>query len=192
MVQTMKRLLIIPLLILLIFQAAGQNKKIKFTSVNQIGLISGSSGESWILQTINGIKKEKWFAGAGAGLDFYNQRTVPLFLDLRKEVSNKMNTPFMYADAGINIAWLNFIEREEKRFPKTSPGLFYDLGFGWKLSCKNKRAFLISAGYTFKQVKEKVRSPIWSPAPTPTLEGENYERYNYLYRRIVIKAGIML
>jgi hypothetical protein len=189
--RTIKTFLITPLLFILIIEVAGQNKKIKFSSVNQFGLLSGSSGESWMLQTINGIKKDKWFAGAGAGLDFYNERTVPLFLDLRKELSNKINTPFIYADAGLNFPWLNSIQRQQKQFPKTSPGLFYDLGIGWKLSGKNNRGFLVSAGYSFKQVKEKVKS-VWWPAPTPQLEFENYERYNYLYRRVVIKVGFML
>ena len=45
---TMKTFLIILVLFILIIEVAGQNKKIKFSSVNQFGLLSGSSGESWM------------------------------------------------------------------------------------------------------------------------------------------------
>lgn len=182
---------LIAFLILFINKAEGQNQKIKFSSVNQAGLLSGSRGEAFMVQTINGIKKDKWFAGVGIGLDYYGARTIPLVLDLRRELSNRKNTPFVYADAGINFLWLTSFQKQQKQFPTSSPALFYDAGIGWKLSGKNNRGFLFSAGYSFKQVKEKVKHPWW-PAPTPQLESENYEHHNYLYRRVVVKVGFQL
>lgn len=190
-VQRMKVLLMMPFLILFMLRATGQNKKIKFSSINQVGLLSGGMGEAFMLQTINGIKKDKWFAGAGTGLDFYRERTIPLFVAIRRDLINRINTPFVYADAGISFSWLNSFQKQLKQFPISSPGLFYDLGIGWKLSGKNNRGYVFSAGYSFKQVKEKVKYSWW-PAPTPRLESENYERHNYLYRRIVIKVGFQL
>jgi hypothetical protein len=188
----MKHLLIIILFsIFLSFSSTGQDVKAKYSTVNQVGLLSGAKGDWLTVQTINGVKKQKWFAGAGVGLDYYNVRTIPLFLDVRRYMLNKKNTPFAYADAGINFLWLNDSQKAEKSFPTSSPGLFYDLGIGWKLSGKNNGGFILSAGYTFKQVKEKVKY-MWWPAPTPQLEAENYERYNYLYRRIVVKVGLQL
>lgn len=175
---------------MVIFKTNGQNQKIKFSSINQVGLLSGDKGDRWMLQTINGLEKDKWFAGAGIGLDFYNYRTIPLFFDIRRDITNKKNTPFAYADAGINFLWLNSIQRGQEQFPSSSPGLFYDLGVGWKLSGKNNRGFLFSAGYSFKQVKEKVKS--WWLAPTPQLQSEDFQRYNYLHRRLVVKIGIEL
>lgn len=174
-----------------IYTAQGQDQKIKFSSVNQAGLLVGSRGEAFMIQTINGIKKDKWFAGAGTGLDFYNQRTIPLFIDIRRDVTNRKNTPFAYADAGINFLWLNFIQKEQQQISTSSPGLFYDLGIGWKLSGKNNRGFIFSAGYSFKQVKEKVKQ-LWWTSPTPQLETENYEHHNYLFRRVVVKLGLVL
>ncbi len=186
----MKSIFITPFLILLTFAATAQNPKIKFASINQVVLLSGGKGEAFAVQTINGIKKGKWFAGPGVGLDFYNERTVPLFLDVRRDLSLCKNTLFAYADAGVNFSWLTSDQKQQKQFPKTSPGIFYDLGLGWKLSGKNNRGFLMSAGYSFKQVKEKVS--YWEPAPFPQSDPQNYERYNYLYRRVIIKVGFML
>ena len=56
-----------------------------FQSLLQGGLLDGAAGPSWQLQTINGIYYKTWFAGIGVGLDYYTMRTIPLFLDLRKE-----------------------------------------------------------------------------------------------------------
>lgn len=192
-VQAFRILLMIPFLVLFTVKATGQNKKIKFSSINQVGLLSGSTGEAFMLQTINGLKKDNWFAGLGTGLDFYRERTIPLFLDIRRDliIFNRINTPFIYADAGMNFSWLKATQREQKQFPTSSPGLVYDVGIGWKLSGKHNRGYIFSAGYSFKQVKEKVKYLWWS-APTVRLESENYERYTYLYRRIVVKVGIIL
>ncbi len=116
---------------------------------------------------------------------------LPLFVDVRRDITSKKNTPFVYADAGVNFLWLNFIQKEQKQFPSSSPGLYYDLGLGLKLSGKNNRGFIVSAGFSYKQVKEKVKYGWW-PAPTPQLESENFQHYNYLYRRIIIKIGFVL
>jgi hypothetical protein len=184
------KILIIPLLIFLSLPSISQDRRIKFNSINQVGLISGSAGEAFMLQSVNGLKKDKWFTGAGIGLDFYNERTIPLFFDIRRDLVSKKNTPFAYIDAGVNFLWLNSIEKEQKQFSSSSPGLFYDLGIGLRLSGQNNRGFILSAGYSFKQVKENIKSS-WL-APTPELGSDNYLRYNYLYRRIVIKMGIQL
>lgn len=186
----MKRIYFISFFILLLFNCSAQSQKIKFSSVNQVGLLSGAKGEAFTIQTINGVNKGKWFAGAGTGLDFYNERTVPLFLDVRRDVNNQKNTPFVYADGGVNLAWLNSIQKQEKSFPKTPPGLYYDFGIGWKLAGKNNKGFIVSAGYSLKQVKENVKSFLWEPISQSLIQ--TIERYNYQYRRIVIKIGFIL
>lgn len=163
--------------------------KIRYSSINQMGLLAGANKESFLVQTINGVRKAKWFAGLGAGIDFYVERGVPLFLDVRRDLSEKNNTSFLYADVGMYFPWLNFIQREQKLNASISPGLYYDLGAGWKLSGKNKRGFIVSAGYSFKQVKEKVYPFAVTPFPGQSVEPE-YN--NYKYRRLSIKLGFQL
>lgn len=182
----------LPFLLLLAGQAQSQKtgSAIKFSSISHLGLLTGNGGEAMMAQTINGVNKGKWFAGIGAGLDFYKDRTIPLFVDVRRELLTQANTPFVYGDLGLNFSWLNFIQKEQKGFPTSSPGAYYDVGLGWKLKGKNNRGFLLSGGYSFKQVKEKVRRT-WG-APTIHMQEENFERFNYLYRRVVIKMGLQL
>jgi hypothetical protein len=173
-----------------IIGAQTTKQKIAFSSINQVGLLTGSAGEAVSVQTINGIKKSRSFAGVGVGLDFYGLKTVPLFVDLRTDFSLNKNTPFAYFDAGVNFLSLNHIQKEQAGFPSTSPGVFYDIGLGWKLSGKNNEAMIVSAGYTLKQARYKTQS--YSIFPAPQMQSENYDRYNFLYRRLVIKIGFQL
>jgi hypothetical protein len=181
-----------PFLLLFFVSAQGQNikEKIRFSSLNEVGLLTGSNGDAFLAQTINGVKKGNWFAGLGAGLDFYKNKSVPLFLDLRRDLCGKVNTPFVFAEAGINLLTMNFIQKEQSGLTSSSPGLFYAAGIGWKLRMKHERALLLSAGYSLKQVKQKSRS--WWAAPTIEMQEENYDQYNFLYRRFELKMGIQL
>jgi hypothetical protein len=64
--------------------------------------------------------------------------------------------------------------------------LTYEGGLGWKLKGKNNRAFLLSCGYNFKQVKEVVTVVNWAiPGRT-----ERKDYYDNRYRRLLIKMGI--
>lgn len=181
--------IIIPVLFLLATSATGQvTKKIVFRSINQAGVLSGEAGQAFTAQTINGIKTGRWFAGAGAGLDVYSSRTFPVFLDVRRDFSGKMNTPYAYIDAGVNFLSIPSVDKSDNH--KTSPGLYYDFGLGWKLVIKNSRAILLSAGYSFKQVKEKYQTN-WG-APTLELQSTDWDRYNYSYRRLVLRLGLQL
>ncbi len=165
-------------------------QKIKFSSINLAGLVLGANKESAMVQTINGIKKDKWFAGVGAGIDFYVERGVPLFIDIRRDLTDKNNTAFVYADGGMYFPWLKFVQKEQKLNSSISPGAYYDLGIGWKLTSKSKRSFLMSAGYSLKQDKGKVMVQSWNP--TIRSMESNREYYNYKYRRVVLKVGIQL
>src|SRR5687768_15390308 len=76
-----------------------------FQSLLNIGLLEGQESSEFQIQTINGIQYKGWFAGIGAGVDYYRFRSIPLFLDIRKNILNKNFTPFIYADAGIHFPW---------------------------------------------------------------------------------------
>lgn len=188
--------LIITLFLSLFFLSTtfGQDNSLKkkpgFSSINQVGILVGARGESALVQSINGIKKDKWFAGFGAGIDFYIERGVPLFIDIRRDLINGRNPLFLYADIGMYFPWLNFIQKEQKLHSKISPGGFYDIGVGWQLKGKNNRSFLLSAGYGCKQVYEKATFQSWNPTITGLTNTS--ETYNYQYRRLVLKVGVQL
>ncbi|HEY0680673.1 MAG TPA: hypothetical protein VGD17_20480 [Chitinophagaceae bacterium] len=160
-----------------------------FSSINQAGLLEGSSGSAFQFQTINGMRYQKWFVGLGVGLDKYRFRTVPVFFDIRRDLLNKLNTPFLYGDIGASIPW---VEDKDKTFWGRSEfdrGLFYDAGIGYKLNLGKGRAVLFSGGVSLKKIRETRHfdvACITFPCP-----GQS-ERYDFSLRRFSLKAGLQL
>jgi hypothetical protein len=157
-----------------------------FQSVLQGGLLEGAVGPSWNLQTINGVYYKTWFAGIGAGLDYYSMRTVPLFMDFRKELFRKSRTPYLYADGGIHFAWLKNKEKPGGGPGEYNNGFYYDIGAGYKIGFRKRDALLVSAGYTMKTLREKrivFRQCILHPC------NSFVDRYNYTFSRLSFKVG---
>jgi len=167
-----------------------QKEKPKYTSINQVGVAWGGSDQDLHLQTVNGVFYKTFTAGLGIALDNYYHRTIPVFIDLRKDLFTKNQTPFVYADVGVNMPWikksgeLNWVKSEYDH------GSYVDVGFGYKMKM-NKRFFAnLGFGYSQKTIKEK-RS--WVARPFDILPNEEeggYESYRYALRRFSVKAGL--
>ncbi len=162
-------------------------KPLKFQTIIQGGLLAGSSTESFALQAINGFSFGNWYAGVGAGLDFYMQRGVPLFADLRYHFSKQRKSFFIYGDAGTHIPWIK--NKEQRNVISQSTGFYTDAGVGFRLATKKNDAFLFSAGYSYKHVPEKQEGFSWQPWPQPT--AQSIFNYNYRFNRVVVKFGLM-
>ncbi len=168
----------------------GQKSKIKFGSINMFGLAIGESRPSGLFQSVNGVTYTKWFAGIGAGLDYYAYRTIPVFFDLRRGIG-KLNKGFIYADLGYNSPWKEKPGKEISFYNSYhfTRGLYSDIGIGYKTNSYKNSSFLLSAGYSYKKVHSKigvVSSCLIPPCP------EDFTSYDYGYGRIVLKAGIEL
>lgn len=162
-------------------------KPFQFKTIVQGGLLAGSSGEAAIVQAINGFAFGNWYVGVGAGLDFYLQRGVPLFADLRYKFSKQRKSLFIYTDAGVHVPWIK--NKEQRNIISQSAGLYTNAGVGFQLATKKGDAFLFSAGYTYKHVSEKQEGFSWGPWPQPG--GQTVLNYNYHYNRIAIKFGLI-
>lgn len=161
-----------------------------FSSIYNVGLIEGGHGSSLQLQTVQGIRYGKWFAGIGAGLDYYHLRTIPLFLDIRREFFNGKNAPFIYADGGYHFAWARDKDKNQWSETDYDGGLFYDVGLGYRISRRNnQKGFLISAGYSFKYLQESHTSQVcinWA------CQEEINEWLRYKLNRLSLKIGMKL
>ena len=159
----------------------------QFHSVNNVGLLEGQTGSSFQLQTINGAQYRSWFAGIGLGLDFYRYRTIPLFLDVRREFGRSTNKLIVYADIGINFCWLT--DNEKTTYlanDKFNKGLYADFGLGYKIGLGKTNNLLLTIGYSLKKLKETYETPEYYYPP-------NYppdkEQINYHLNRLSIKIG---
>jgi hypothetical protein len=182
-----KIFIIIVLVRLITGEAFAQEERkehLSFYSVFQEGIVTGESGTVLQLQLINGVKYKTFFAGAGIGLDYYYERSIPVFLDLRKKIFNNPAAPFLYADGGYAFLW-----QKEKDIYQTdrSGGLFYELGAGYEIQVYKKLKLFLCAGYSYKSLSKTINKmpwlSVWPPLPNAL------DKYNYSLRRISFKAG---
>lgn len=190
-------LLICILSVLTIAAPAQQKAKTAFHSLQQVGMINGDGAVSAMIQTVNGLSFDQWFAGAGVGLDFYRYRSVPVFLDVKRyfDLKNR-NSLFVYGDGGYNIPWA---KRTEPEFTIWSwpteinndykGGAYWDAGIGYAVRFKRNNSMLLSAGYSYKRFSETRTTKTIIGGVAGNIENIDVRRYEYDFRRVMIKIG---
>lgn len=191
----MKRIIFFITLVLFLMNAITAQSISKFTfhSISSAGLLQGGSDNNLQLQTINGVNYKSFFAGIGVGLDNYSFKTIPLFFDVRKNIKNTKQTPFVYADVGAGFPW---DKSAADAFSKSNfkTGFFYDMGIGYTIPLKGRWAFNISAGFSKKFLKERREETRWlwldyvrNGTSASYIDTSNY---GYTFRRLSFKIGI--
>jgi hypothetical protein len=170
-------------------QPMPNRNKLRLNTISNLGLLNGSDGASVSLQAILGASMQNTFAGIGAGLDYYRFRTVPVFVDIRQHFGRSNRNIFVYGDLGYNYDWTTEKDREKNNVFNPfnfKGGLYYDAGLGYKVGFAEKDAFLLSLGYTVKNVRNDVGRSI-CPLIGPCYDDLN--RIDYKLPRVVIKVG---
>lgn len=164
-------------------------EKPRFQSFNTVGLVAGATEEELLVQSVNGFRKDKLFAGLGVGIDYYHQRSVPVFLELRRFFSRKPSSVFLYAGGGWNFAWKE--DRGDQGFFISSygNGLYFDLGLGRTFSVGGREVFVLSIGYSGKNYTSSIEMPQYCPGGNCPPR-EEISRYNLT--RIVLKGGLVI
>jgi hypothetical protein len=175
-------------------QKINTTKRLQFHSINNVGLLEGQAGSAFQLQTINGAQYKSWFAGAGVGLDYYRYRTIPLFIDVRKQFGKRSNKLFVYADAGISFYWER--DKDAKQFyynDKFKNGFYWETGTGYKFKINQKLSLICSAGYSYKNITEEGSYNFYYTGGIGFLGppvSSFLNKINYNLNRLVLKAGI--
>ncbi|HTL09303.1 MAG TPA: hypothetical protein VL307_13630 [Chitinophagaceae bacterium] len=171
-------------------QTPAQHPSPAFHSINAIGLLQGQAGGAVQVQSINGVLYKGWFAGLGAGVDYYRFRTVPVFASLRKYFNHHNNRFFAYGDAGLQFNWLTDTEKSTTFFIADGAlhkGFYSDAGLGYALGSGKSASFFISAGYSYKRVSYSRQD--FTPFSYDGPAGSVVDRYSL--GRISIKAGLI-
>jgi hypothetical protein len=171
----------------------------KFRSLDYIGGLRGEDGDFFQIQTVNGLYKKSWFLGVGTGLDYYRYRTIPLFVSVVKDLMPGRNGLFISLDLGTDLpSYKRPVSSYDYAKSHFHPGLYWgaDLGYKIKLSSHSSRELLLTAGYSYKELKEDQTGgpyacPIGAPCPLETDSGPA-TRYTYRNQRLSVKAGISL
>lgn len=166
--------------------AKAQNKKLKFHSINSVGMVSGESPVNATLQNINGIVFSNWYLGIGSGVDYYHYKTLPLFIDGRRYFG-KEKKGFLYADLGYDFPMKNRPGKEIGYYNTYhfKGDLYTDFGIGYKTKFIKKSSLLFSLGYSYKQLQSKIeiRADCFGCQPL-------YYNYKFGYGRIILKTGV--
>lgn len=168
--------------------AIAQTGKPAYSGFINAGAMFGSNDTKIHAQTIHGLKMNGWFGGIGVAVDDYFFQSFPVFVDLRKEVLNKTNTPFIYADGGINMVRKDMKETYMRIDNK--PGIFYEGGVGYKIGLNNRIGLNFSAGYSFKAYTEETYTRTYNPSGGTTEEWINSKTDKYALERLALKIGL--
>jgi hypothetical protein len=177
-------------ILLACFQLSAQ-KKVQFQTLNQVGFLKGHNNDALQYQSINGIRYRSYSIGIGVGVDHYYYRTVPVFGELRKDLFNKKETPFIYAALGSSLPWIKETSPNSWQRSEYSRGSFYEAGIGYKVPIKGRVFMSFSLGYSQKSLHETQYSRIYRDFPPYDTESwTNPVYYDYTFRRISVKAGL--
>lgn len=156
---------------------ANAQNKVKFSSINQFGVLGNQSATTATAQTVNGVCYKGWFAGAGVGLDFHQYFTVPVFLDVRKEFGQQNYKPFVYLDGGVDI----YSDEKDGLYDYKNGG-YFDGGLGYAFYFHKRQAVLLSVGYCYKGFKKENSYKV--------TDREFVDTYRYNYNRLSFKVGL--
>lgn len=191
----MKHIILTCALFIIMYYAAAQDSgyKIKspvlFQSLIQAGFLAGKKESSFEVQSINGLRLKTFYSGIGIGIDDYTFRSIPLFFDLRKDILKTGNSPFIFADAGWQLTWLEDKQKAPTYLnPEYNGKAYFNAGAGYKINLLKKNAIVFSAAFSLKKINETenyycdfVACPV-----TPLIINK------YIFRRFSLKAGWMI
>jgi hypothetical protein len=163
--------------------------KWKFGSQNYVGVLEGGSPTALQLQTINGFRSKTWFAGVGTGIDYYFQRSIPLFVSVAKFLPEGKLPFFVSGDIGINFPWIRNDLYYFQDPGAYSASFYWAGGLGYQFRSKKRtEGFLLNLGYSFKHLINETNytNPCLVP-PCPVWT----EKYDYRLRRLSLKVGWM-
>lgn len=167
-----------------------QNKpKPVFNSYNAVGLLVGESAHSIMVETVNGLRKGRWFAGAGVAFDAYSYKTIPVYLDMKYFFGNKKQF-FVQADIGYGFIKKDTYQ-QDKNFDtvKYKGGIYLQSGIGYLLTPSKKHSFYFSVNCGLKKLSKDAGYIIPDNFPPYNETYVFMDNYNYNFKTITIKAG---
>lgn len=171
--------------------AQGHAKKaaVGFQAVASVGLLNGSNGAAGAIQAVVGATYRGTYLGAGAGLDYYRFRSVPVFAHLAQQFGKGPRNFLLYGDLGYHYDWLTEKNRNQY-FNWTNAdyrgGIYYEAGIGYTIELKDRDALILSAGYSYKKMTRLVRND-FCPFAGPCTG--NTDTYGFSMPRLMVKAG---
>lgn len=184
----MKKILIIGILTALLTGHGFAQNRPRFRSTEWLGLSTGQLSGAGLIRTVNGVAWGPWFAGLGAGVDYYRYRSIPLFVSVTRDIKlGQHDGLYLYADGGRSVPWEWSGSRIEDGYTVGNfrGGEYWAGGVGylWKLGDRTNKALLLSAGYAEKKLGNDKMS--LAPCVAPGCSVVRYEYLNQVYQFMI-------
>jgi hypothetical protein len=168
-----------------------KEQKSHFAGQFHLGILEGGSTTSFQVQALAGIKKKDWFTGVGTGLDYYFQRSVPVYISVSRYHRLLGQNFFVQGEGGMNFAWKrNVVHDWDNVISDTfKPGLYWNGGIGFSASLGKGNAMMISLGYSYKHLQETKEFTVFCINPPCPPQKEEYD---YHLRRLSLKFGWLI
>lgn len=187
----MKYLFFIGLMLVFHPSGAQQEHKFQWSSTVKAGLMHGETTDNFHLEAMTGVKYATWQLTAGAGIDCYYWRSVPLFINLSKDLMNRKRTPFISCGFGTNLPWIKNLEDYEWEEFEYHKGFYGIVEAGYRMPVNNKTSLSLSLGYSQKNLHaDKIYYGIRSPGPPVDKFETSREYYSYRFNRLLLSAGL--
>jgi len=157
-----------------------------FVNMTSIGVLVGSSHNSQVapfsLVMVNGYRLSSgFFAGIGAGVEFFSTSYLPLFLDLRYDIIGKDVVPYMVAKGGYGFPLTSDYSDYNNSY-EYAGGALFGAGIGLKIRTRNHFAWDIGLLYRYQRTSY-----------TETYDWNNQEyEYEDIFNRIEIRIGFYI
>lgn len=188
MTQSMKHFLFIAVSFFLFFVVSGQKTVLQYRSQMYAGLLLSEGKRDFHLQTIQGIYIKRWTVGLGGGMDWYRFRTIPFFFSVTRDLFKNKEGVFVTVNAGTNFPALKkgMTVNDDSQFLR---GVYWAASMGYKFegNKKNNHSLILSAGYSYKRVKEE--RPISRFCPGGCQPSDIKEKITYALPRIDFRVG---
>jgi hypothetical protein len=162
------------------------NKLLVFHSYNSVQALMGKTNNAFAVQSVNGFQMNKLFAGAGIGFDYYYHTSVPLFLELRHDITNTERKIQVFANGGLHLPFGNANKIDPGKTGDFKAGRLLAAGFDYYIPLK-KDAIVLGLAYSQKKVTQIVDNNIWNPSINRVENAPLKEVYEF--NRVWIKLG---
>lgn len=157
-----------------------------FVNMTSMGFLAGSSNNQQLapfsLVMVNGWRNsDGLFLGAGLGIEFLNTNYLPLFLDMRYDITGKDVVPYLLIKGGYSLPMTQGYSEYDVEYSYQG-GVLAAGGVGLKIRTREHFAWDIELMYRYQQTSSSERYD-W-----------NNQEYQYtdIYNRIEIRLGFYI
>ena len=157
-----------------------------FVNMTSMGFLAGSSNNMQIapfsLLMVNGWRNSAGlFLGAGVGIEFLNTNYLPLFLDMRYDITGKDVVPYLVMKGGYSLPMTPRYSEYDVEYAYQGGALVAG-GVGLKIRAREHFAWDVELMYRYQQTSSSEKY------------GWNNQEYQYtdIYNRIEIRLGFYI